>query len=156
VHHVQDAVPQRGPNNDHSVGAGSVVKVDCRWVGENGGRFREGNAVLLEVRPSLLVVPLEIAFNDGSHCMNQYGLRPIFGQALSLLSGPANVAGFSCEGRAERGLRQLQAGVGQPREGARRWPKQRGRRRREEEYASEDQTYRATQPNRGCEPVAND
>jgi len=50
--------------------------------------------VLVEVRQSFLVVPLEITFDDCRHGIFEYGLHPIFGQASAY--GPANVPVFSC------------------------------------------------------------
>ncbi len=41
MNNVQDAIAQRGSNNDHSVGTGAVIKVDGGGVGENGGSFGE-------------------------------------------------------------------------------------------------------------------
>lgn len=47
--------------------AGTVIKINSSWVGEDSGCFGEGYAVLLEVRFSLIVVPLEIALDDSRH-----------------------------------------------------------------------------------------
>jgi hypothetical protein len=81
VYNVEDAIAQRGSNNDHTVGFGAVVKVDSGWVSEDGGCFGEGNTVLVEVRLGFFFVPLEIAFDDCSHGILEYGPCPIFGQA---------------------------------------------------------------------------
>jgi hypothetical protein len=78
---VENAIPKRGSNDDHPVGSRTVVKVDGGRVSEDGGSFREGNAVPAEVRQSFLVVPFEIAFDDCRHDIDEYGLRPILGQA---------------------------------------------------------------------------
>jgi hypothetical protein len=61
VHDIKNSIAQRGSNDNHPVGSGAVVKVNRGRIGEDGGSFWEGNAVLVEIRQSLFVVPFEIA-----------------------------------------------------------------------------------------------
>ena len=42
MHHVKNAVTQGSTDHDHSVGTGTVVKVDGGRVSENRGRLSEG------------------------------------------------------------------------------------------------------------------
>jgi hypothetical protein len=51
---VEHAISQRGSDNDHPVGAGAIIEVDGSWIREDGGRFRERNAVFFEVRLGLV------------------------------------------------------------------------------------------------------
>jgi hypothetical protein len=81
MHDGENSVAQRGSNDDHPVGPGAIVKVHSSRVSEDGGCFWEGNPVHFEILTSLLVIPLEIAFDDCSHSMHEYGLYPIRGQA---------------------------------------------------------------------------
>ncbi len=73
VNNVQDTIAEGGSDDDHTVGAGTVVKINCSWVGEDSGCFGEGNAVFLEICFSFIVVPLEIALDDGCQSIASYG-----------------------------------------------------------------------------------